>query len=270
MTVRWEGEEDLRRRAEDRIKPGDPPGPLPRAHEDLVRLVHELQVHQVELELQNEELIRANQEVELANLRYSDLYDFAPVGYFTLDGNGVVVGSNITGTLLLGENRARLLGRPLAHYLTAAGRPDVTRLLERAAEGEGRASCEVDLRSESGAQRSVQIEAVFSAEAGEYRLAVLDVTERKKAELAREKLVAELQDALARVRVLSGMLPICAACKKIRDDDGYWEQVEVYVQRHSDAQFSHGICPECMREKYPKEEYPFLYEDDEPGGPGAP
>lgn len=269
MTRRWEGDEDLRRRAEDRIKPGDPPGPLPRAQEDLVRLVHELQVHQVELEIQNEELIRANQAVERANLRFADLYDFAPVGYFTLDGSGVVAGSNITGAHLLGENRPGLLGRNLAHYLTPDSRPDFARLLEEAAKGEGRASCEVDLHSESGAHRYVQIEAVFSTEGGEYRLAVLDVTERKKADQAREALVTELQAALSRVHVLSGMLPICASCKKIRDDDGYWEQVEVYVQRHSDAQFSHGLCPACMLKIYPKEDHPYLYEDDEPPGPGG-
>ncbi len=54
--------------------------------------------------------------------------------------------------------------------------------------------------------------------------------------------------------------PICASCKKIRDDQGYWQQVEVYIRDHSDAEFSHGICPDCMAELYPKDEYPFLYQ----------
>jgi phosphoserine phosphatase RsbU/P len=63
--------------------------------------------------------------------------------------------------------------------------------------------------------------------------------------------VAELQRVLEEVKSLRGILPICASCKKIRDDTGYWQQVEEYVRDHSEAQFSHGICPECMKELYP-------------------
>lgn len=62
----------------------------------------------------------------------------------------------------------------------------------------------------------------------------------------REKLIKELQDALDNVKVLSGLLPICAGCKKIRDDKGYWAQVEEYVMAHTDAKFTHGLCPECV------------------------
>lgn len=62
----------------------------------------------------------------------------------------------------------------------------------------------------------------------------------------------ELEEALAKVKTLSGLIPICANCKKIRDDDGYWHQVEVYVRDHSEAEFSHGICPECAKKLYPE------------------
>jgi PAS domain S-box-containing protein len=72
-----------------------------------------------------------------------------------------------------------------------------------------------------------------------------DITERKLVEAERERLIAELQAALADVKTLSGILPICAWCKKVRDDAGYWHQVEVYVRDHSTAEFSHGICPAC-------------------------
>lgn len=70
---------------------------------------------------------------------------------------------------------------------------------------------------------------------------------------------AELETALAKVKLLSGLLPICASCKKIRDDEGYWQQIEVYIREHSEAQFSHGICPECMVKLYPE----FIEEDGE-------
>jgi DNA-binding response OmpR family regulator len=62
---------------------------------------------------------------------------------------------------------------------------------------------------------------------------------------------SELEAALAKVKLLSGMLPICANCKKIRDDEGYWHQVEIYIHQHSEADFSHGICPECKQKLYP-------------------
>ncbi|OGP68397.1 MAG: hypothetical protein A2169_07910 [Deltaproteobacteria bacterium RBG_13_47_9] len=78
-----------------------------------------------------------------------------------------------------------------------------------------------------------------------------DITERKRIEEEREKLIRELQEALAKVKKLSGFLPICASCKKIRGDKGYWEQVEVYIRDHSEAEFSHGICPDCMKKLYP-------------------
>lgn len=80
--------------------------------------------------------------------------------------------------------------------------------------------------------------------------------ERKKIENEKLQVIAELQEALTKVKVLSGFLPICCSCKKIRDDKGYWQQIESYIQKHSQAEFSHGICPECSRKLYPE-----LYND---------
>ena len=75
--------------------------------------------------------------------------------------------------------------------------------------------------------------------------------ERKRLEQERERLIKELQEALAHVKTLSGLLPICANCKKIRDDQGYWHQVEQFISEHTDVNFSHGICPECVHNLYP-------------------
>jgi len=77
---------------------------------------------------------------------------------------------------------------------------------------------------------------------------ITDVTERRMAEREREKLIAELQHALSEVRTLSGLLPICAWCKKVRDDKGYWERIESYIETHSHMQFTHGICPDCVQQ----------------------
>lgn len=76
-----------------------------------------------------------------------------------------------------------------------------------------------------------------------------DITDRKHAEVEREKLISDLRDALSKVKILSGLIPICAECKKIRDDNGYWNQIESYIRDHSEASFTHGICPECLKKE---------------------
>ncbi len=79
-----------------------------------------------------------------------------------------------------------------------------------------------------------------------------EIDQRKRDEKEREKLIHELQEALDKVKTLSGLLPICSSCKKIRDDNGYWNQIEVYIRDHSEADFSHSICPECLEKLYPE------------------
>jgi PAS domain S-box-containing protein len=79
-----------------------------------------------------------------------------------------------------------------------------------------------------------------------------DITRRKAEEQERLRLIQELTEALARVKTLTGLLPMCASCKKIRNDNGYWQQVETYIKEHSDADFTHGICPDCMKRLYPE------------------
>ncbi len=80
----------------------------------------------------------------------------------------------------------------------------------------------------------------------------IEITERRRVAEEREKLVEQLQKTLSEVKTLKGIIPICASCKKIRDDRGYWNQVESYVREHTEAEFSHGICPECRSKLYPE------------------
>lgn len=79
-----------------------------------------------------------------------------------------------------------------------------------------------------------------------------EIEDRKRTEAEKEQLIDQLQKAMQEVKVLSGFLPICASCKKIRDDTGYWRQIEEYISTHSNALFSHGICPECTKKLYPE------------------
>jgi len=99
-----------------------------------------------------------------------------------------------------------------------------------------------DLRHELGRQRR-------AIQQAHDQLSV-EMTARGRVAADNERLIGELQQSLAQVRRLSGLLPICASCKKIRDDKGYWSQIEIYVRSHSEAEFTHGICPECAKRLY--------------------
>ena len=79
-----------------------------------------------------------------------------------------------------------------------------------------------------------------------------DITERKRIEKERENLIDELREAIATIKTLHGILPICSYCKKIRDDKGSWNQLEAYISEHTDAKFSHGLCSECAKKMYPE------------------
>jgi hypothetical protein len=84
---------------------------------------------------------------------------------------------------------------------------------------------------------------------------------KKKAEMEREKVIKDLKTALDEVKILQGFIPICASCKNIRDDTGYWSQVEQYLQKHSEVTFSHSICPECVEKLYGQEEWYHEYKN---------
>ena len=80
----------------------------------------------------------------------------------------------------------------------------------------------------------------------------LDITEKNKAEKEKENLIKKLQETLSQVKQLTGLLPICTSCKKIRDDEGYWTKIETYIKDHSEAEFTHSICPSCLNKLYPE------------------
>lgn len=82
-----------------------------------------------------------------------------------------------------------------------------------------------------------------------------DISERKKHEKEKEKLIDELQSALSEIKTLKGIIPICASCKNIRDNKGSWNQIESYIKKHSEAEFTHGICPECIEKLHGHEEW---------------
>lgn len=221
---------ELRGRAEERLKErqssrrskdGDQG-----AAEETQKLIQELQIHQIELEMQNEELRRMRAEVEKLLRQYTDLYDFAPVGYFTLDRDGKIQRGNLIGARLLGEERARIVNRRFGLFVSPADRPTFNDFLKKvftnqAAVSPDKASCEVTLGREDDRLPSptesrylgeagrlhVHIEAQATEDGQECRALVADITKRKQAEAALYESHAKLERNLkGTIDVISEMV----------------------------------------------------------------
>jgi PAS domain S-box-containing protein len=344
-------------------------------------------VHQIELEMQNEDLRQAQLDLEAARDKYTDLYDFAPVGYFSMSDKGSILDANLVCASMLGMEREKLTGKRFSQFI-AKDDQDVFYLhRQKLFQTKTKQVCELKISKKDGNEFYAQLESSPVTEpAGSgsaVRSSLSDISERKQAELAliaskqeiesivktvpdiiyrldphgrltfvsdsvkrygylpeelvgtnvikivypedraktfhrikerrtgdrstksfetrlvtqnqtpvsfevfivsaeglyspakfglgkflgtqgiarditarkqaeeeREKLISKLQEALDSIKILKGLLPICANCKKIRDDKGYWNQIEAYIRERSDAEFSHSICPACAKQLY--------------------
>jgi PAS domain S-box-containing protein len=376
----------LRRQAEKRLLDRDVDlSDMPLA--DINELIHELEVHHIELEMQNEELRQAQLDLEAARDKYTDLYDFAPVGYFTINDKGLILDANLMGATMLGMERGKLTGQRFYPFIVKDDQDFFFLHRRKLLETKRKQVCELKLSKRDGTVFYAQLEScAVQDEAGNYkamRTSLSDITERKHADLAliatkqemesiiktvpdiiyrldpqgrltfvsdsvrrygyepeellgtnvmnivyaedktktihrirerrtgdrstksfetrlitknqtpvsfevfiisaeglyspkkygqgtfmgtqgiarditaqkqaeeeREKLHSKLQEAFDNIKTLKGLLPICANCKKIRDDEGYWNQIEIYIRDRSDAEFSHSICPGCAKKLY--------------------
>jgi PAS domain S-box-containing protein len=189
----------LRRRAEAQWHDQSNDAEYPPPAEDVLRLLHELQVHQIELELQNEELCQQRARLEQSLAKYADLYDFAPVGYFTVSGNGTIREVNLAGATLLGHVRKDLLARRLSPFMTDATRPRFFHLLEQVIKHGTRATCEVSVVSRDAVTRALHLEGigVDTDEGRLCRLAATDISARKLAEDALRAAHDELERRVA-------------------------------------------------------------------------
>jgi two-component system, cell cycle sensor histidine kinase and response regulator CckA len=174
----------LRRRAETELSAAPVEAALPVTGDTMSRLFHELQVQQIELEMQNSELNRMRDTAERSLERYADLYDFAPVGYVTLDRTGAVLAANLTAADLLAVRRARLPGRPFGLFVAAKDRKAFSAFLDSVFICQGQEACELTLLSQDNQSRIVQIEARAADSGQECRIALIDMTERRRSENA--------------------------------------------------------------------------------------
>lgn len=150
-----------------------------------------------------------------------------------------------------------LIGKPLYTYVEKKRQKEIKSILEKVLKTGMPSSYETSYHTPEDdiiyyESRVVARRLKDSGEIIGLTLIARDITERKLAEIERDKLIEELKEALNNVKILSGLLPICMSCKKIRDDKGYWHQVEIYIKKHSEINFSHGLCPNCAQKLYPE------------------
>ncbi len=143
---------------------------------DLKKLLHELQVHQIELEMQNEELIKANERAEDALKRYTMLYDLAPMGYLTLDQNGTILELNFTAAGLMGERRFSLLNSNFKLFVSDKTKKEFSDFLSRVFSGNAKESCKVELEDESHILHPMYIEGIATEESNQCLLSVVDMS----------------------------------------------------------------------------------------------
>jgi PAS domain S-box-containing protein len=192
---------------------------------------------------------KASQSEALYRLLFENCMD----GIMKTSPNGSIFDANPAACAIFERTREEIIAAGREGLIDGSD-PRLPGLIEQR-KLTGKAHGELNGRRRDGSLFPVEFSSVvFENLQGEPRTCIIirDISERKAADDERERLIQELQDAMARVKSLSGLLPICASCKKIRDEQGQWHHLELYIRSHSKAEFSHGICPECQLELYPE------------------
>jgi PAS domain S-box-containing protein len=224
--------------------------------------ITEQKLAEKELLRYSSELAKKNAELRESEKEFRNLVEEAPLAISVVNKAGEIEYINKKNVEIIGYTRYET---PTLESWWSLAYPDPEErkkitavwgdIQHRVLSGENVGTAERMIICKDGTTKDVELR--FSRAGGKILVIFNDITERKRAEkeLQRyaselEKSNKELQEALVKVKTLSGMLPICASCKKIRDDKGYWSGVESYIARHSEVLFSHGICPECEKKMY--------------------
>ncbi len=198
--------------------------------------------------------IRITEKLQENESRYRSLVELSPDGIAIVKEDKIVF-VNAAGTRLLGSDSTDdLIGRTFIEFVDAAFRESTGRLLNEmthciqwpVSRNESR------LLRLDGSGIDVEMAGLSFTQGGEtaFQIIIRDITDRKRSEAERDQLIHDLESALHKVKTLCGLVPICSSCKKIRDDKGYWNHLETYIEEHSNAEFTHGFCPECAEHLY--------------------
>jgi PAS domain S-box-containing protein len=182
--------------------------------------------------------------------RYRSLFEDSSDAIYTVSRDGIILDANEAAFALFGYSSTEMPG--MSVLLLYATPDERTRFQEEVEKQGSVKNFEVKLRKKDGTVMECLYTSSVrrSASTGEiigYHCIIRDITESKRLEEERQQLIEDLKSALDKIKTLRGLIPICASCKKIRDDRGFWKGLEEYIEAHSNAIFSHGLCPECQK-----------------------
>ncbi len=226
--------------------------------EQLIDELGKLRQRTTELEASETARRQAEETLPENEQNFRNSMDNSPLGIIILgdrrkppdDERGEIIYANGTILDIYGFNSTEeLKSAPLAERYTSRTVMEVAERLKQRDIGSPMPTYyEVDIIRTDGGIRHLEVSTEEVVWNGQLRVQLIyqDITERKLVEAEREQLIKQLQEALENVNILRGLLPICAWCKKLRDDQGYWKSVEEYISAYTGAEFTHGVCPDCQ------------------------
>jgi PAS domain S-box-containing protein len=200
--------------------------------------------------------IRGQRAADLGKLFYlAAIVDSTGEAIISQNMDGIITTWNAGARQLFGYTEAEAVGSSIFIIIPESLRSTRLEIFEKLRSGEPIPPFETKRVRKDGVEVDVYL-AISPIKSADGKLMgassiAYDITERKRIEDERTRMIEQLNETLSKVRTLSGLLPICANCKKIRDDKGYWQKLETFVHEHSNAEFSHSICPDCMEKLYP-------------------
>ena len=205
-------------------------------------------------------VLEERKQAEAVHARLAAIVDSSHDAIIGKSLDGIAFSWNATAERMFGYSSEEVLGRSIAFLIPESRLEEEATIIARLRRGERINQFETVRQRKDGQTIDVSLTISLIKDptgrvVGISKI-VRDITQRKQAQLERENLIRELEEALDRVKVLSGLLPICASCKKVRDDGGYWKQIEAYISEHSEATFTHSVCPGCFAQLYPGFKHP--------------
>ncbi|MGA7295342.1 MAG: PAS domain S-box protein [Terriglobales bacterium] len=188
-----------------------------------------------------------------SDAHYRLLFENSIDGILLTSPDGRILDANSSACHILGRTREQIVSSKREDIVDPSD-PTLARLIEER-KRTGKAYGELIARQLDGSTFPIEVSSVVfpDSRGNQFTWMILrDISRRRRAQAERELLIAELQEALSKVKLLSGLLSICASCKKIHNEDGEWEFLETYIRSRSAADFSHGLCPECLKKLYPE------------------
>lgn len=198
--------------------------------------------------------IIAKKELEIQKTYFEQLFQSSPLAIVILDKSDKVLRVNSEFIKLFNYTEEETTGKLINDLIVPPGLgSEANSLTGKVINGEAVNYDTIRCRKDGTLLNVSILGAPIKSDSGQVAIYGIyrDVTAQKKYEKEREELIRELQEALKNIKTLNGLLPICSSCKKIRDDKGYWNKVEQYISQHTDASFTHGICPDCAEKIYP-------------------